>query len=368
MRMPPTMPSNPRRTPWPEVIRILLLVAAAVAVMSPFLTANIIGGVDARWYAYMLGDYIEQARHGRILITVGQGSFAWNGSVHLFRSAPVYMAVARVCDLLTLQQLNPFALQHLTVVVSAVAGTLGFYVAAVRLLPERRWMAAGMAILYLTSPSWLSTVVRAEAYMSYMAFAALPVVLYGNARTTLKQDGQGYVILGAGLALVWMCHPPIAFISTMVTLVIQSGLMVERGLASWRSMAAGVVTFAILGAFYFVSMSELPPQPQTHSKIFELEQIAGFAFFFIGIGRAAVVPRPLGWAICAALGALAVWKTSYSWTCWAAATTGIWCLVVCVVRISGRISIERHASVLLFLSALAGTAVAEAYVGRSGIF
>jgi len=72
------------------------MVAAAVAIMAPFFTGNLIGGVDARWYGYMLGDYIEQVRHGRFLVTVGQGPLAWNGSVHLFRSAPVYMAVARV--------------------------------------------------------------------------------------------------------------------------------------------------------------------------------------------------------------------------------------------------------------------------------
>ena len=66
-----------------------MLIAAALAVMAPFFTSRIIGGVDARWYAYMLADYIEQVRGGRVLVTVGQGPFAWNGAVHLFRSAPV---------------------------------------------------------------------------------------------------------------------------------------------------------------------------------------------------------------------------------------------------------------------------------------
>jgi hypothetical protein len=335
--------------------------------MCPFFTGNIIGGVDARWYGYMLADYIEQVRHGHFLVAAGQGSYAWNGSVHLFRSAPVYMAVARVWDLLTLRSLNPFALEHLTAITSAVAGTLGFYVAAVKLSPDRRWAAMGLALLYLTTPAWLSTVIHSEAYMSYMAFAATPLVLYGNARTALRDDGRGYISLGAGLALIWMCHPPIAFSTTIATLVIQSGLVAGRGVISWGNFAAGIATFAILGAYYFASMSELPQQPQMHSKAFEVAQIAGFALFFAGIGRYAVVPRAYGWAACAALGAFAVWMTSYPWLCWAAATAGIWLLCIAVLNGLSLVDFRRHAFVILFLSAVAGAAVTEAWVGRVGM-
>ncbi len=336
--------------------------------MSPFFTSDIIGGVDARWYAYMLADYVEQVRAGHVLVTVGQGPFAWNGSVHLFRSAPVYMAVARAWDFLTLRHLNAFALQHMTVVTSAVAGALGFYAAAVRIIPGRRWVAMGVAILYVTTPSWLATVLRAEAYMSYMAFAALPVVLYGNARTVLNSDGRGYVTLGAGLALVWMCHPPIAFISTMATLVIQSGLIMSRGIVSWRQLAAGAATFAVLGGFYFTSMSELPGQSHARSQGSELLQIIGFALFFVGIGSFALVPRSFGWAVCAIAGALAVWMTDHSWFCWAIATGGIWLSCVIISRAAGRAKLKQHAFVALFLSTLAGAAIAEAWVGRDGLF
>src|ERR1700677_707083 len=209
--MSSTVPLAPRRTHWSEAIRIFIMAAAAAAVWAPFFTSHLIGGVDARWYGYMLADYIEQVRLGSHLVTVGQGPYAWNGSVHLFRSAPVYMLVARFWDFVTLRRLNPFALQHLTAITSAVAGTLGFYAAAVKINPNRRWISMGLALIYLLTPSWLATVQRSEAYMSYMAFAVMPIVLYGNARTALRDDGRGYVTLGAGLALLWMCHPPIAF-------------------------------------------------------------------------------------------------------------------------------------------------------------
>jgi hypothetical protein len=366
--MSSTVPPAPRRFSWPEFIRIVILVAAAVAVMAPFFTSDIIGGVDARWYAYMLADAVEQARHGHMLISVGEGPFAWNGSVHLFRSAPVYMAVARVWDFLTLQHLNPFALQHLTAITSAVAGTLGFYAAAVRLIPKGRWIATGISLIYLATPSWLSTVLNTEAYMSYMAFAAMPIVLYGNARTAMQNDGRGYVILGTGIALIWMCHPPIAFIATMATLVIQCGLIVGRGIVSWKNMAAGIATFAILGAYYFASMSEVPRLSYVHSEVHEISQLLGFALFIVGIGRFALLPRSFGWAICAGAGAIVVWMTDYPWLCWVASTAGIWLICVLVLRTAARTFFMSSAAVLLFMSTLAGAAFAEAWVGREGIF
>jgi hypothetical protein len=363
-----TAPPSPRPNIWSELLRVTILIAAAVAVMSPFLTGDIVGGVDARWYAYMLADYIEQARLGHVLISVGQGPFAWNGGIHLFRSAPVYMMVGRLVDLLTFRQLNAFALQHLTVVTSAVAGTLGFYAASVRLIPSRRWIATGLALLYLTTPSWLSTVVTTEAYMTYMTFAALPVVLYGNARTVLRSDGRGYIILGAGFALLWMCHPPIAFNAMIATLVIQCGLVMERGVVSWRNLAAGAAAFAVLGAYYFVSMSEVPLPPHSRTTASCLIQLAGFALFWVGIGRFALFPRAYGWTACAVAGAGAVWLTDRPWACWVAATAVTWLACVLVFKAIGRGDFKKHAFALLFLCTLVGAAIAEGWVGQYGIF
>jgi len=359
---------TPRRASIPELFRVAILVAASVAIMYPYLTGHLIGGVDGRWYGYMLADYIEQVRHGRFLVTVGQGEYAWNGSVHLFRSAPIYMLVARVWDFLTFRQLGPFALQHLTVVTSAAVGGVGFYASAVRFIPNRRWAALGLSLLYLGTPAWLSTVLRSEAYMSYMAFSALPLVLYGNARTALFPDGRGYIPLGAGLALVWMCHPPIAFLSTMVTLFLQTGLIMVRGVESWKNLLAGAAAFAVLGAFYFASMSELPRIDHADSMRAELVQIVGLSLFFAGAGRLALRPRVPGWAVCAALGALVIALTSRPWLCWIGASAAVWLLCIGGFRVTGRKDFERHAFVLLFLSALSGAAIAEAWVGRAGMF
>jgi hypothetical protein len=47
MGMSSTEALTPRRPKWPEVIRVLILSAAAVAVMSPYITAQRLGGSDA---------------------------------------------------------------------------------------------------------------------------------------------------------------------------------------------------------------------------------------------------------------------------------------------------------------------------------
>jgi hypothetical protein len=154
----------------------------------------------------------------------------------------------------------------------------------------------------------------------------------------------------------------------MTTLVFQSGLIMGRGVISWRNLVAGAVTFAILGAYYFVSMSELPPEWHVHPPSYNLLQIAGFAAFFIGIGRYALLPRSFGWAVCAAAGACVVWITDYPWFCWAVATAIIWLASVSIFRVLDRGDFKRHAFVVLFLSTLAGAAVAEAWVGREGMF
>jgi hypothetical protein len=245
-----------RRPHWTEILRLLVLVAAALLGVRPFLTARLVGGVDGRWYAYMLRGFTDQIGAGHLPFLIGEGPFAWNGGVHPFRTAPAFMLLGGLWKILTFGSLGPYTIQHLTVATSAVAGVLGFYAVAARVLVDRRWTAAGFALLYLLAPAWLATIYKADAYMSYMAFAAMPLVLWGNVGSLTTADAASYVALGAGEALLWMCHPPIALLTTIATLFLQAASVVVRGLSAWRQAAAGAVAFAVLAAYYFASMSE----------------------------------------------------------------------------------------------------------------
>jgi hypothetical protein len=354
---------TPRRAIWPEVFRILVLVAAAIGVTSPFLTSHTVGGVDARWYAYMMRGFTDQIGGGHFPAPVGEGAFAWNGGVHPFRSAPLLLILGGIWKVLSLGRLGTFTLMHVVLVTSAVAGTVGFYAASVKIMPSQRWAAAGVSFLYLCAPSWLAVVFKADAYMSYVAFAAMPLVLYGNALTVLKPDGRGFVALGAGLALIWMCHPPIAFLTTMATLFIQTGRAVALGLGSWRKMLAGVAVFGALATYYFTSMSEVPAFHQDHPMGQEVLQIAALALFFVALARSAFRPFNFLWPLAAVAAAIVVGRLNVPWIYWMVFSAAFWIPVAIAARFTTRVDLGRHGASLLFICAVAGAAASEGALG-----
>jgi hypothetical protein len=356
---------TPRRPKWSVFLSVLFLALAAVAVMSPFLTARRVGGVDALWYANMVRGVTDQIRAGHFPSPVGQGAFAYNGGVHPFRSAPAFPIVAATWYVITFGRLGEFTLLHLTAITSALIGTLGFYIAASKLMPGRRWASFTFAFLYLATPGWLAIAFKVEDFMSYMAFAAMPLVLYGNARTVLRSDGRGYVTLGAGLALVWMCHPPIAFLACVATLFIQAGAILSRGVDSWKGLTACAAAFLVLSAYYFASMSELPRSDEGTPMFTEVRTILGLALFFAGLGRAALKPRNLAWVSCAVMGAIAVGLGSKPWLIWIAFSTGFWLLVLIASRFTKSDCLGRHAFSALFICFLLGSAAAQLFLGPS---
>jgi hypothetical protein len=341
----------------------LILSAAAFAVMSPFLTKQSIGGVVAFWYANMIRGVTDQIAAGHFPVPVGEGPFAWNGGVHPFRTAPVYPMLAAAWYIVTLGKLGEFSLQNLTAITSALIGTLGFYVAAAKIMPNRKWAACGFALLYLAAPSWLAVLVNVEDYMSYMVFAAMPLVLYGNARSVLEADGRGYLTLGAGLALVWMCHPPIALLTSIATIFIQAGAAVSRGFAPWKGMLGCAAVFAVLSAYYFVSMSELPRAAQQSPMLAEVLLILGLAIFFVGLGRIVFHPRDLACAACIVLGAIEVGHASKPWLVWISASFALWIVVIACARWTRSVDLQRHSFAAIFVCALLGSAAAEVITG-----
>lgn len=362
--------SAPRRSARSEAFRVLVLVVAAIAVTSAYLTPYRMGGVDALWYAYMVRGVTDQIAAGHFPVPMGEGICAWNGGVHPFRSAPVFPVLAALWDVATLGRLGPFMLQHLAVLTSSVLGTVGFYIASAKLMPSRRWAAAGFAFLYLATPAWLSIVTNAEDYMSYMAFAAMPLVLYGNARSALRDDGGGYVPLGAGMAIIWMCHPPIAFITSIATLFVQVGTMVSRGLATWRGILTCAVTFAVLGAYYFASMSELPPSSTGVRLPSEMVTVLALALFFLALGRSVASPYGPAWVVLALGSAYMVGKASQPWLLWIGVSTLYWLVTAAAARWVFRFDLWRHALSIMFACGLLGAATAEAILGPNhpGIF
>jgi len=349
--------------PIAEPLRILLVSAAVLGVLLPFFTDRLIGGTDARWYATMLHDFIAQLRAGVFPVFIGQGEFAWNGAVHLFRSAPAYMHVAGAWDFLTWRAFNAVALQHLAIITAGLVGALGFYAAAVALLPARRWMAAGFAVLYATASAWLGVLYWDEAIMTFMGMAALPAVLFGNARSLLAEDGGGYRWLALGLALVWMCHPPIALLATLLTVLLQGGsLMWGRVTAArWRGALLGALWFAGFSAYYFTAMSEVPRM--AGSSRADLLQIGGLILVLAGLGHVLVRPRRAWCWVLALVGTAVAGLGRAPWWGWLGLTCGFVLWVAMVVRWRRREVSGATACVILFGALVLAAGLTQAWIG-----
>jgi len=361
MTAAPVPPPRGRRV-LGESVRVALLGAAAAAVMLPFFTGRLIGGRDARWYAYVLQDFLEQLRAGHFPVFIGQGRLIWNGGVHPFRSAPLYLDIAAAGDFLTLRSLGVLALQHFEAILVAVAGALGFYAAGVALAPRRRWEVLALALLYVGAPAWLGVLYRADAYMTFTALAVLPLALYGNARLLLSEGGRGGGILAAGLALAWMTHPPTALLATLATLLLQGGgwLLGDRTLAFGRSALFGALLFAGFGAYYFAGMSELPRPPG--SGLPALGQFGGFALVLAGLGNAVLMRRGWAWLVLLLPGGALLWLVCIPWFWWMAATV---VLAALVAAAAPRLKFDpsRRAAEILLPCLIAAAGLVQACLG-----
>ena len=305
--------------PWAESGRRIALICAALWVTAPLFTDRILGGVDARWYAFMLADFLEQFRAGVFPVLVGQTEYAYNGAVHPLRSAPIYMWIAGVWDLLTLRGLSFVALQHLSAITAGLAACIGFYVALLRVAPARRWAATLSATIYIAAPGVLAPLYCADMYMTFMTLAALPWVATGNIRTVATDGDEGWKTLSAGLVLTWMCHPPSGMFATLVSAFVQvlAWSVSERPVAIVLGLAArGAVWFVGLGAYYFASMSELPKRDGP-SLGRDLLVIGSLSVIWFAAVRASRSGAKVWWLIACGLVPV-LWWLQRPWALWAA--------------------------------------------------
>lgn len=298
-----------------EALRILGIGGAAIWVTLPVFTDRHIGGVDAAWYANVLADFIQQWRQGVFPIFVGQGELAFNGGVHPYRSGPYYQYLAGLWDVLTFRALSVSALQHLTVLTSALSAGLGMYLAFTRLVPTRRGIAAAVAVIFVCSPAVLAPLYLSDQYMTYLAMGVVPVALYGN--FALIRDGslRAAAWLAVGLSLIWLAHPPQAILCCLATAVLQAGRLLFFGETwrDWRIVGVAAAIFAVLSLYYFVSMAEVP-SPMEPSQAIAAVQISGAFIALLGLVRGPIWGQ--SWAFVVLLVGLAVLRVCESTWMW----------------------------------------------------
>jgi hypothetical protein len=249
---------------WGELGRMALLAFAALFMVQPFLTANFVGGQDARWYLYVLTDAVEQARAGVFPVMVGQGQYQFNGAVHPFRFAPMYQQLGIVLDLLTFRSLPLVALQHGIVVVAAVTGAFGCYVGLTYFNPQRRWMACFVSLLYLASPTAYALLCVHDMYMSFLAAAWVPWAFHFAHRASREKSVLCAATWAGALSLVLMSHPPVGLWTAIATFAWVSFSVLAAGAVGIGAAVLGcaVCALGLLNAFHFRGIAELAPVSQ----------------------------------------------------------------------------------------------------------
>jgi hypothetical protein len=144
-----------RSTSEAEAARRVTLGAMAFAVIHPYFSGSLAGTGDAKMYGEAMQDYLGQLKAGIFPVFVSQTDIAPYGSVFPFRMASYHLYFGALLQRLTAGTLNVYAVQHLTLVLSAFAGAFAMYAALTALAPERRWESVALTFLYLTCPGWL---------------------------------------------------------------------------------------------------------------------------------------------------------------------------------------------------------------------
>jgi hypothetical protein len=301
-----------------EALRLLSILGAAAWVVWPFLTTTFAGGVDARWYAYVLADHLEQSRAGVFPVLVGQGSYQFNGAVHPFRFAPLYQNLGGLLDSATAHQLGVPALQHLILLFCMTVSGVSTYFALTQWHPQRRWTAWVFSLLYMLSPAAVALISVHDMYMSFVAAAWIPLAFHFARRAVddfraenagLRNQDSGAVAssrrgpfsgilnglpggeqclaiakMSGALTLVLNAHPPVGIWSSLTAFFILAvGTWCFQGvLRAVSATAFGALTLYALNAFHFQGIAEISPVAPV---IFSWRDVAAPALA-VGLGAA----------------------------------------------------------------------------------
>jgi len=313
---------------WTEPFRLVTLGLLALWLYRPYLTPDFFGGSDARWYGYAMADALSQARSGVVPVLVGQSEFMFDGSINPIRLAPYYQHLGIVLDVITIRALQPVAIQHLTVLTSALWAGLGCYLCLDALAPARPWLAWAMAAVYVSAPVFAAALYLQEMYMTFVAVAWLPVVFYGNLRVVAREDFLGWAFLAASLSLVWMGHAPIGAWATLATLGMQGLRLLSRdwNWRSWVRAGGGLLLFFGLTGFYFYSIIEFSQDSRTGAS----SDLFHGLIMAVGVGglvRLMVTGRSR-WFVLSTAAVTLLWVLFPPYARWFSATLGVAAVLV----------------------------------------
>ena len=241
-----------------ETLRWILLGGTASWGLWPLFTVNPGGAGDAYWYVLVLSDYLEQIRESIFPVWLGQTEYAFNGAFSPLRLAPGFQHAGALVDLLTGRTLSYLAVKNLLLAVNALATAFSAYFCLRAILPQRPNAACALALAFVLSPGFL-TPLNGDQYMTFLAAPFLPIVCYGCWRAFTRNDVTAHVVLGAGIAGLWLCHTPVALWTSLFI----TGLYAAKVIIHYRSgretkmIALALLTYIVLGIYPVISALSL---------------------------------------------------------------------------------------------------------------
>lgn len=242
-----------------ESLRVLFLLLAAGYVALPHLTSSLMTpSIDAQTYFFLVSDFLTQFRAGIFPSYVTHNIFYPMG-IPILPQAPYIFFLAGLFDFITAHTLSLGAIFNFTLVFSIFLATFGFYFLLLQLNASLRWPAALLSALYIFSPGVTGLIYIWTMYFSAMALPWVPLLFYGIIRSFRQQDYIASCLIGMSFALLWMAHPPIAFMCMNITLLAQLIYFIfqSRTLKTLQVISASYLVFLVLSLFYFFSVSAI---------------------------------------------------------------------------------------------------------------
>lgn len=276
-----------------ENVRLLFLAGAALWLLRGFASFILQGGGDALWYGTTLADMIAQTRAGIFPVWVGQSIYQFNGAIYPLRVAPAFHYFGALLDALTLHTLGVFALQNLLITLVGLATMLIAYACLAALMPRHRWLAAGLALLYVACPGVLGLAYYTDLYMSWMTLPWLPLVWYATVRSFRPRPGwRIWLLLGGAVGLCWWGHSPIALWMTLFAAAAQGvRIVLQRpGGGEWLRMVAGAAAFLAVAAYPVASVLLFPPEAGVNAAAFQAASAGNIVHFIRQVFPAVLLP------------------------------------------------------------------------------
>jgi hypothetical protein len=283
LRLVETLARASGKSSWRDYLRAYALMLLCGWTFLWYFNAHRVGPLDAQWYENAMTEFLAQFRSGTFPVVIGASIHSFNGAVHPFRSAPWQFVLAAGVDLLSGGALAPVAVQHITAIASFCAAALILYVGFARSRPASGNTAWLFAIIYATAPAATVPFFQYDMYMTLTAQPVMAAAMVCLQRVIDEDSVAASGWLGAFLAALWYCHPPMALLTGMLSGSCVAAGIAIRGVTPRRVLGAlaGAAVFGALAVPYFLSMSELSAGDSDTLATF-VAPIAGLALCLFG--------------------------------------------------------------------------------------